>query len=124
MIDFARSLFLSFFSFLLQCHYRYVMSAVVADHTGGTWVSLFNETAEKILGVPASTLHEFRLQANELAYEQVFADALFKTYVMRLRIKEEIVNDETRVKSSVMKLDDVDFVTESRMMLDAIARYN
>lgn len=100
------------------------MSAVVADHTGGTWISLFNETAEKLLGVPASKLHEYRTQGQEVEYEKIFQDALFKTFILRLRVKQEQVSDESRVKSSVMKLDDVDFAGESRMLLDAIARYN
>jgi replication factor A1 len=107
-----------------NCHYRYILSAMVSDHSGGTWVSLFNDTAEKMLGVTAEHLAMLRKEGRERDTEQIFTDALFKTYLMRLRVKSEFVNDERRVKSSVMKLDSIDFVSESRMLLEAIDRYN
>lgn len=85
-------------------------------------LSLFK--AEKFLGVTAKTLSDYRNEGNEAAYEKVFADALFKTVVARARVKQEQVQEEQRVKCSFMKVDEVDFVSESRQLLDAIAKYN
>jgi hypothetical protein len=38
-------------------------------------------------------------------------------------VKQESVNDEMRVKSTVVKLDRVDFPSECKQLIDAINRY-
>jgi hypothetical protein len=53
----------------------------MADQTGSSWFSLFNDTAEKLLGKTAEELYQFKMSGNELDYEKVFSDALFKTVV-------------------------------------------
>ncbi len=57
-------------------------------------------------------------------YEKVYSDALFKTVVVKARVKQEIVNDEPRTKSSIIKIDSLDLVTESKNMIDAINKYH
>lgn len=108
-----------------SCARRYVMSISMSDHTGSNWFSLFNEHAEKLLGgVTAQQLHEWRTEGNETMYEKAFSDALFKTVIAKIRVKQEEVKDEARVKSQFTRVDEVDFVAEGRQMLDAIAKYN
>jgi replication factor A1 len=66
---------------------RYILSCCVSDHTGQVWLSLFNDQAEKLLGgVTANELNVYKEDGNEIAYENVFSDALFKTFVMRVSI--------------------------------------
>lgn len=95
----------------------------MADSSGSSWFSFFNETAEKLLGASADDLFEHKLTGDG-EYERAFNNALFKTVIAKCRVKQEMVNDEPRVKSSVIKVDDLDFVAESKNMLDAIAKYN
>lgn len=57
-------------------------------------------------------------------YEEVFAEACFKTYLMTLRIKADMVNDEMRVKYTVQRMTPIDIKTECNAMLDAISKYN
>ncbi|RYH21143.1 hypothetical protein EON65_21385 [archaeon] len=76
-----------------------------------------------MLGVSADTLHSFRVDSNEAAYEKVFADALFKQYLCRVRVKQELVNDEMRTKSSGLRVDEVDLVNECHQMIEAIKKY-
>ncbi len=95
----------------------------MADNSGSSWFSFFNETAEKLLGATADSLYEHKMQADG-EYERTFANALFKTVVVKCRVKQEMVNDEYRVKSSAMKVDDLDFVAESKQMINAINKYN
>ena len=94
----------------------------MADSSGSSWFSFFNETAEKLLGATADSLYEHKLSGDG-EYERVFNNALFKTVVAKCRVKQEMVNDEPRVKSSVIKVDDVDYVSECKHMLEAIAKY-
>jgi len=42
---------------------------------------------------------------------------------MKLRIKVEMVNDEQRVKSTIVEVKPVDFVQESHSLLQAINSY-
>ena len=66
---------------------RYILSCCASDHTGQVWLSLFNDQAEKLLGgVTANDLNTYKEDGNEIAYENVFSDALFKTFVMRVSI--------------------------------------
>lgn len=41
----------------------------------------------------------------------------------QLRIKQEMVNDEMRTKSSVLAITEIDFVQENQKMIDAINKY-
>jgi replication factor A1 len=95
----------------------------MADSSGSSWFSFFNDTAEKLLGASADSLYEHKLTGDG-EYERTFNNALFKTVVAKCRVKQEMVNDEPRVKSSVIKVDELDYVAECKNMLDAIAKYN
>jgi replication factor A1 len=107
------------------CARRYVMSISMSDHTGSNWFSLFNEHGEKLLGgITAQQLFEWKTEGNEALFEKTFSDALFKTVIAKIRVKQEEVKDESRVKSSFIRVDEVDFVAEGRQMLEAIAKYN
>jgi hypothetical protein len=44
--------------------------------------------------------------------------------VEQLRIKQEMVNDELRTKSTILAVSDIDYIAENQKMLDAIAKYN
>lgn len=60
----------------------------------------------------------------EAQYEDVFTEACFKTYMVTLRIKAEMVNDEMRLKYTVQRMVPIDIKTECNAMLDAISKYN
>jgi len=106
-----------------SCLRRYILSIQMADFTGNSWFSVFNDAGEKMLGCTAQHLYELKSGGNDEAYEKVFADALFKTHVVKVRVKQETVNDEMRVKSTVMTMNDVDILSECKQMLNAIEKY-
>lgn len=107
----------------LQCIRRYILSCTMADTTGSAWFTIFNDHAEKLLMASAQQLFDFKSSGNEAAYEKAFADALFKTCICKVRVKQELVNDEMRTKNTVLKVDDLDVVAECKQMLDAIKAY-
>ena len=45
-------------------------------------------------------------------------------YYYQARIKQEAVNDEMRVKSTVVTLQAINYAQESRNLLEAISKYN
>jgi replication factor A1 len=107
-----------------QCQRRYIATMTLADHSGNNWFSMFNESAEKLLGHTAEELYQFKTEGNEAAFDAVFSEALFKTFVCKIRVKQEQVNDELRVKCNVIAMNALDLVAESKQMIEAINKYN
>ena len=70
--------------------YRYVLSMEITDHTDSQYITLFNEDAEKILGISAEELNNLNM-TNQEEYEKVFKRALFKEYIFTLRVKVGVV---------------------------------
>lgn len=106
------------------CENRYILSVVVLDHTGSTWTTCFNDQGKVVLnGRTADEIGELR-ETNPAQFEAAFKEALFKQYVFRLRIKAENVQEELRVKAGVVSLEQINYVTESKDLLAAIAQYN
>ncbi|KAF1330063.1 Replication protein a 70 kda dna-binding subunit, partial [Globisporangium splendens] len=106
------------------CENRYIMSVVVLDHTGSTWTTCFNDQGKVVLnGKTADEIGELR-ETNPALFEAAFKEALFKQYVFRLRVKAENVQEELRVKAGVVNLEPINFVNESKDLLQAIAQYN
>lgn len=56
----------------------------MSDHSSSTWVSLFDEQAQKLLGATAQQLFELRASGNNDEYERIFANALFKKFIVRV----------------------------------------
>lgn len=106
------------------CENRYIMSVVVLDHTGSTWTTCFNDQGKVVLnGRTADEIAELR-DTNPTLYESIFKDALFKQYAMRLRVKAENVQEELRVKAGVVNLEPINYASEAKDLLQAIAQYN
>lgn len=101
---------------------RYVLSLTANDHTGSYWLTAFNEVATDILGKEAIELLQL-LQSSEAEYEQVFKDALFKTFLLRIRAAEHKWADEVRVKCNVVKVSAIHPAEESRYLIAQIQRY-
>jgi replication factor A1 len=103
---------------------RYILSVTATDCSGQSWLSLFNDTAMKVMGgYTADSLYEMKERGEDQQFEQICQDALWRTYVMRVRIKQEIVKDEPRMKCTVVGLDEMDLVSECQQMHDAIMKY-
>ena len=113
-------------------------------------MSFFNETAEKVLGVSADALYELSLNdqyvkqhslaphapylihsrvhlsshlSARAAFDNAFKEALFKTFVVKLKVKEESYENNSRLKTSVVGIVDVDYVSESEQMYKELQKY-
>lgn len=62
-------------------------------------------------------------QGDMEGYDAVFARASFETVIAKVRVKQEDVNGEKRMKNTVVSLSKVDYANEAKLMLDAIAKY-
>lgn len=102
---------------------RYILSFAVQDHSGTQWITAFNDTAQQlVLDVPAAEAMKHKQAGNTDAFDRVFKEPLFKTYVMKCRSKTEIApSGEARQKVHCLSASPVDYRKESAMMLTELA---
>lgn len=96
--------------------YRLILSANIADYADNQWVTCFQESAEAILGQNAAYLGQLK-DSNEGAFDEVFQQANFNTFVFRSRVKLETYNDESRIKATVMDVKPVDHKDYSKRLI-------
>ncbi|XP_059188007.1 replication protein A 70 kDa DNA-binding subunit isoform X1 [Centropristis striata] len=96
--------------------YRLILSANIADYADNQWVTCFQESAEAILGQNAAYLGQLK-DSNETAFDEVFQQANFNTFVFRSRVKLETYNDESRIKATVMEVKPVDHKDYSKRLI-------
>lgn len=107
-----------------ECAYRYILTVSGTDHSGSVYLSCFDEHANILLGKSAEELNSFKASDMQARYDATFQEATFGTHILRLRVKAEQVNDEQRVKSTIMNIRPVNLVQESRDLITAIKAYN
>lgn len=96
--------------------YRLILSANIADYGDNQWVTCFQESAEAILGQNAAYLGQLK-DSNEAAFDEVFQQANFSTFIFRSRVKMETYNDESRIKATVMEVKPVDHKEYSKRLI-------
>lgn len=101
--------------------YRYLLNFMVTDHSGSLWMTAFNESAEKIMGVDADTLYNYR---DGPTYEKVFREAAYKQFHFRGRGKSEVYQDESRLRCSVDSAIPTDYVAHSRTLISQIRSFS
>ncbi|KAI4487913.1 hypothetical protein M0802_011732 [Mischocyttarus mexicanus] len=96
--------------------YRALLNINFGDWQFNQWATAFNEEAEKILGVTAQELGE--LEANDPEeYLKKFSDVTFKIFFVKLRMKVETFNDESRIKASCLSIAPVDYAAHNNLLL-------
>ncbi|KAJ3030886.1 Replication factor A protein 1 [Rhizophlyctis rosea] len=103
--------------------FRYMMSVSISDHTGQTWVTAFNDQAQQLLGGVTADEAVALKDSNPGEFANVFKQALFRTYNVKLRIKADTFQDETKVRSTAVGFSAVDFAGASRELAELIEQY-
>ncbi|XP_069568456.1 replication protein A 70 kDa DNA-binding subunit [Brachyistius frenatus] len=96
--------------------YRLILSANIADYGDNQWVTCFQDSAEAILGQNSAYMGQLK-DSNESAFDEVFQQANFHTFVFRNRVKLETYNDESRIKATVLDVKPVDHTDYSRRLI-------
>lgn len=103
------------------CTRKWIFTGTVSDDSASTWVSIFDEQAQQLLGITADEV--FAQYENQDLYDGYFAKAVHSEWVFKCRVKNEMVNDEPRLKTQVIRMDPVDYAAECREMLAALERF-
>ncbi|XP_042498805.1 replication protein A 70 kDa DNA-binding subunit A [Macadamia integrifolia] len=105
-----------------ECEYRYLLQAQVQDHTGLTWVTAFQESGEEIMGCSAKELYLLKYEEqDDERFGEIICNSLFKQYLFRLKIKEEMYGEEQQVKITVVKAEKLNYSSESTYLLDLVS---
>jgi replication factor A1 len=99
-----------------------ILSINLCDYADSNWVTCFQETAEAVLETKAEELGNLK-SSNNLAYDEIFANAAYKEFNFKLRAKMENYNDERRVKVSAVNVEPIDYAANGRRLLQRIKDY-
>merc|ERR1712045_1059947 len=73
-------------------------SATVSDDTSSSWISVFDDQAKQLLdGITADDMHKI-YTSDETMYDGHFAKATFTDWIFTCKVKQEMYDDQTRVK--------------------------
>jgi replication factor A1 len=85
-------------------------------------VTAFQDRGQEILGCSARELNIFK-ENKDPRYTDVLSNCLYQNYLFRLKVKEEQYGDVRQVKNTVAKVERVDPLAESKILLDSISRF-
>ena len=105
-----------------DCTRRWIFSGTVQDDSASTWVSVFDDQAQTLFG-GASADEVFAQYENQDLYDSYFAKATHTEWLFKCRVKNELVNDENRLKATVVRMEPVDYVAECSDLLSAIEKF-
>ncbi|KAI3728253.1 hypothetical protein L6452_16886 [Arctium lappa] len=106
-----------------QCDYRYILQFQIQDHTGITWVTAFQESGEEIMGISAKDLYYIKYEEqDEERFTETIRNVLCSKYNFKLKVKEEIFNDDQRVKCTVVKGEKIKFSSDTSFLLDLLKK--
>jgi replication factor A1 len=104
-----------------HCCRRYIFSLTIIDGSSSTWVSIFNDQAEALLGISAEELNVILAEKGDYdTFGAKFDEVLHSDWIFTCKVKSEEVAGETRVKTSIHAMAPVNYEKESKNLLDAI----
>lgn len=102
-----------------RCEYRYILSCQISDESGQTWINVFNETGAAILGVSAEELSRMK-DEDEEQYKKVFERAQLQSFLLKLRVKQEMYQGEAKIRNTLVSAVPVPWTEESKRLIDKI----
>ncbi|CAN6585055.1 unnamed protein product [Malus baccata var. baccata] len=106
-----------------ECSLRYISVARVTDVSGETYLSLFNDEAERVIGCSADELDKLKSQdGDENEFQQKLKEATWVPHLFRVSVTLNEYNNEKRKRITARAVAPVDFAAESRFLLEEISK--
>ncbi|THU72612.1 hypothetical protein C4D60_Mb04t14040 [Musa balbisiana] len=103
-----------------RCSLRYIMVVKVSDPSGEAWLSVFNETAEKIMGCSADELDRVKTEEGDEKYQLKLKEATWVPHLFRVSVAYTEYMNDRRQRITVRAEAPVDCAAESRYLLEEI----
>ncbi|KAF6165037.1 hypothetical protein GIB67_000621 [Kingdonia uniflora] len=100
---------------------RYVMAMKIFDPSGEAWVSVFNEQATSIMGCSADELEKMKSQDPD-SFHLKLKEATWTPYLLRVGVTQNEYMNQKRQRISVKIIAPIDFVAESKFLLEEISK--
>ncbi|PRP80659.1 replication protein A 70 kDa DNA-binding subunit [Planoprotostelium fungivorum] len=100
-----------------QCIHRYILQFAACDSTGHTWLGGFDDVGRTIFGCDGDQW--VQIEGGDEA-KMKMADATCKPFRVLVRARKETYNEQSRVRYRIEKIEPVDFVQETRNMLQQL----
>lgn len=104
-----------------NCNQRYIVSANLCDFTGQIWASIFNESAISLFGYSANELKELK-EENSPQIQSAVRGSYFSEYGFKIKSRHEFYNNEPKTKYTVLSLDKVNYLEESKKLIDDLEK--
>lgn len=119
------------------CHveqpiYRYILTASVTDCTGQEFATFFDQEGAQVLGrsandmcseVVSASLAASTAMPEDSAFSQTIREAYFKDYLLTVKAKTEMVRDEAKLKFSIVRVKDIEYARECKVLAAGIKKY-
>jgi len=97
---------------------RFILTLLAADFSGSQYLNCFDDCGKLLLGREALEVEALRNNAPK--FDFIFQEALFRRHMIKLRAKEDTWGDDKRLRCVVCGVEPVDFVRESRALIEKI----
>jgi len=104
-----------------QCLVKYILNLILADSTSSLWATVFDEAAFTIIGKSAAEIKELREKGFEAELEAIFDGVLHIEAIFKIKVTEELYQDEMKVRSAVLGAYELNFVAESSKITQKIS---
>lgn len=98
---------------------RIIQPVCLADDTHEVWATAFHDEAIALMGKPAQELLEMQ-ERDEIAYQDLLLSINFGSYMAKLKCHNEVYKEEERVKTSILRLEPLDYVAYSKLLIERI----
>jgi len=84
--------------------YNFKLEMEVADFSGSAFLTLWKtDLAERILGIKSEQMAEMR-ESDPAKYAELFHNILFHTFEFRISIRQDVFNEQNRIRWSVVDI--------------------
>jgi replication factor A1 len=105
-----------------KCDHRYILNIGFTDHTNTSWLSCFNDIGTLIMGHTADELMQWKQNGDMEKFLACFNMALYKTFHLKVRAKQESYQGEMKVRCHVTSATPVDYVKGSESLITGIRK--
>ncbi|KAK6519383.1 Replication factor A protein 1 [Arthrobotrys megalospora] len=102
--------------------WRYILTCSAYDHTGQTWLNVFDDAGKAIIGTTATDLHATQMY-DESSYESTMKKANYQSWMFRIRAQQETYQDTPRVRNRVLSAQKIDYAAECTRLINIINLY-
>jgi len=95
-------------------HWRYILRGAIADPTDYQWITMFDDSASKIIGKTALEMATIK-EESEINYRKVLNSAKYRQFNFLVKTSMESWNDEQRLKMSVANAELVNYKDEKHV---------